>query len=144
MVHTLRFFSSSKCSLFHNSNVFRSSIIHIMYTECAKIKKNNPGAERLNILLLVSTGRVSETCYSPDFSRQSAKFRKQYLNTFAEKEIRYKGRDLVGAEKRTTFTLWQTTAVSEALCFAERVRRWTQSKNLYTKCNIPTEPFRID
>ena len=31
------FFSSSKCSLFHNSNEFGSCIIHILYTECAKI-----------------------------------------------------------------------------------------------------------
>jgi len=38
MVYTLRFFSS-KCSLFHNSNVFGSCIIHILYTEWAKIKK---------------------------------------------------------------------------------------------------------
>ena len=38
MVYTLRFFSP-KCSLFHNSNVFSSCIIHILYTECAKIKK---------------------------------------------------------------------------------------------------------
>ena len=33
------FFSSSKWSLLHNSNVFGSSIIHILYTGCAKIKK---------------------------------------------------------------------------------------------------------
>ena len=33
------FFSSSKCSLFHNSNVFGSCTIHILYTGCAKIKK---------------------------------------------------------------------------------------------------------
>ena len=33
------FFFSSKCSLFHNSNVFGSCIIHISYTGCAKIKK---------------------------------------------------------------------------------------------------------
>ena len=33
------FFFSSKCSLFHNSNVFGSCIIHILYTGCAKIKK---------------------------------------------------------------------------------------------------------
>ena len=33
------FFSSSKCSLFRNSNLFGSCIIHILYTECAKIKK---------------------------------------------------------------------------------------------------------
>ena len=32
------FLSSSKCSLFHNSNVFGSCIIHILYTGCAKIK----------------------------------------------------------------------------------------------------------
>jgi len=38
MLYTLCFFSS-KCSLFHNSNVFGSCIIHILYTECAKIKK---------------------------------------------------------------------------------------------------------
>ena len=31
------FFSSSKCSLFHNANLFGSCIIHILYTECAKI-----------------------------------------------------------------------------------------------------------
>ena len=37
------FFSlSSKCSLFHNYNVFGSCIIHILYTGCAKIKKKNP------------------------------------------------------------------------------------------------------
>jgi hypothetical protein len=36
------FFSSSKCSLLHNSNVFGSSVIHILYTECAKIKKIIP------------------------------------------------------------------------------------------------------
>jgi len=29
--------SSSKCSLFHNSNVFGSCFIHILYTGCAKI-----------------------------------------------------------------------------------------------------------
>ena len=41
------FFFSSKCSSLHNSNVFRSCIIHILYTGCAKIKKNNSGAKRL-------------------------------------------------------------------------------------------------
>jgi hypothetical protein len=38
MVYTLRFFSS-KCCLYHNSNVFGSCIIHILYTGCAIIKK---------------------------------------------------------------------------------------------------------
>ena len=47
MVYTLRFFPS-KCSLFHNSNLFGSCIIHILYTGCAKIKKNNSGSKRLN------------------------------------------------------------------------------------------------
>jgi hypothetical protein len=47
MVYTLRFFPS-KCSLFHNTNIFGYFIIHILYTECAKIKKNNSGAKRLS------------------------------------------------------------------------------------------------
>jgi hypothetical protein len=38
-VYILSVFFSSKCSLFHNSNVFGSCIIHILYTGCAKIKK---------------------------------------------------------------------------------------------------------
>ena len=53
---TLSVFSSSKCSLFHNYNVFGSCIIHILYTECAKIKKNNSGAERLIELCKTTTG----------------------------------------------------------------------------------------
>jgi len=40
-------FFPSKCSLFHNSNVFSSCIIHILYTGCAKILKNNSSAKRL-------------------------------------------------------------------------------------------------
>ena len=52
MLYTLRFFSS-KCSLFHNANLFGSYIIHILYTECAKIKKkNNSGAKVLSQVLL--------------------------------------------------------------------------------------------
>jgi len=31
------FFFSSKYNLFHNSNLFGSCFIHILYTECAKI-----------------------------------------------------------------------------------------------------------
>ena len=41
MVYNLHF-SSSKCSLFHNSNLFGSCIIHILYTGGAKIKKIIP------------------------------------------------------------------------------------------------------
>jgi len=48
---------SSKCSLFHNSNVFGSCFIHILYTECAKIyKKNNFGAKRSNVHAVVKFG----------------------------------------------------------------------------------------
>ena len=47
MLYTLRFFSS-KCSLFHNANVFGSCIIHILYKGCAEIKKkNNSGSKGL-------------------------------------------------------------------------------------------------
>ena len=46
------FFSSSKCSLFHNSNLFGSCFIHILYTVCAKILKNNSGTKRLTYLTL--------------------------------------------------------------------------------------------
>ena len=38
--------------MFHNSNVFGSCIIHILYTGCAKIKKNNSGAKRLICFLV--------------------------------------------------------------------------------------------
>jgi hypothetical protein len=37
--YILSVFSSSKCSLFHNSNVFGSCIIHISYTGVLKFKK---------------------------------------------------------------------------------------------------------
>jgi len=56
MLYTLRFFFFSKCSLFHNVNLFGSCIIHILYTECAEIKKsnNNSGAKGLNELFISS------------------------------------------------------------------------------------------
>ena len=41
------FFFSSKCSLFHNANSFGSCILHILYTECAEIQKNNSGFKGL-------------------------------------------------------------------------------------------------
>ena len=47
-VYSPFFFSLSlKCSLFHNSSLIVSCIIHILYTECTKIQKNNSGAKRL-------------------------------------------------------------------------------------------------
>ena len=47
MVYILSVFSSSKCSLFHNYNVFGSCFIHILYTGVLKFKKNNSCAKRL-------------------------------------------------------------------------------------------------
>jgi len=46
MLYTLRFFSS-KCILFHNAKLLGSCIIHILYTGCSKIKKNNSVAKGL-------------------------------------------------------------------------------------------------
>jgi len=34
--------------LFHNSNLFGSCVIHILYTECAKIKKIIPAPKGLS------------------------------------------------------------------------------------------------
>jgi hypothetical protein len=44
MVYTLRFYIF-KMQFFHNSNVFSSCIIHIVYT--GVLKKSNSGAKRL-------------------------------------------------------------------------------------------------
>ena len=60
MLYTLRFLSS-KCSLLHNSNVFGSCIIHILYTGCAKIKKKNSGAKRLQVEFLTVVNINSKT-----------------------------------------------------------------------------------
>jgi len=49
MIYTPRFFSS-KCSLFHNSNVFGPCIIHILYRGCAKIKKKLFRHQKVNPL----------------------------------------------------------------------------------------------
>jgi len=46
MLYNLLFFSS-KCSLFHNANLFGTCVIHILYAECAKLKKNNSSAKGL-------------------------------------------------------------------------------------------------
>ena len=49
---TYSFFLSSKCSLFHNSNIFDSCIIHILYTGCAKFKINNNSGAKILIFAL--------------------------------------------------------------------------------------------
>ena len=59
MVYTLRF-SSSKCSLFHNSNVFGSCIIHVVYiystnigTEYYKHGKYSPSFPLQNVVCFI-------------------------------------------------------------------------------------------
>ena len=61
MVYTLRFFSL-KCSLFHNSNLFGSCIIHILYTVCAKIKKIIP-RQKVKVLLKSATKLRSQNVW---------------------------------------------------------------------------------
>ena len=61
----LSVFFSSKCSLFHNANMFGSCIIHIWYTGCAEIKKNNFGAKGLRKRAILSTdfGKICTKCH---------------------------------------------------------------------------------
>jgi len=62
VVYTLRF-SSSKRSLFYNSNVFGSCIIHILYIGCAKIKKKkHSGIKRLMSVTLHNKPAFSPQC----------------------------------------------------------------------------------
>jgi len=61
MVYTLRLFFLKMQFLFHNSNVFGSCIIHILYTGCAKIKKIIIPAPIQFDLLMMSTVLL-ETC----------------------------------------------------------------------------------
>ena len=41
MLHTLRFYSLQNVVYFINATFFGSCVIHILYTECAKIKNNS-------------------------------------------------------------------------------------------------------
>ena len=71
-------FFCSKCSLFHNANLFGSCIIHVLYTGCAKLKKNNSGAKGLNrvnsylflIFLLQSTKKALTSPKNRNFRRR--------------------------------------------------------------------------
>ena len=57
MLYTLRFFFSSKCSLFHNANLFGSCIIHFLCTGCAKIKKKFR-RQRVNFFFFLHSPRI--------------------------------------------------------------------------------------
>jgi len=59
--------------MFHNSNVFGSCIIHILYTGCAKIKKIISGAKRLRQtppppILTTATDLIYSVCEGRDCS----------------------------------------------------------------------------
>ena len=73
MVYTLRFFSL-KCSLFHNSNLFGSCNIHILYTECAKIKKIIPAPKGYmqNVLKL----KKNSSCVKKGYIQSVLKLKK--------------------------------------------------------------------
>ena len=68
MLYTLSFFSS-KCSLFNNTNLFGSCIIHILYTGCVKIKNIIPApkgyglskGDKSTYCVLVMVRNVSRT-----------------------------------------------------------------------------------
>jgi hypothetical protein len=47
MLHTLGFFFSSKCHLFHNATFFVFCIIRTLHTGCAQIYMPNSGVKRL-------------------------------------------------------------------------------------------------
>jgi len=75
VVYTLRFLSS-KCSLFHNSNVFGSCIIHILYTGMLNRGRTAPLNSKRCILYIYSTNVGTEYfkhgIYSPCFHLQNA------------------------------------------------------------------------
>ena len=45
------FFASSKCGLFHNSNIFGSCFIHILYTGVLKLKKKSVSKRLMMIVI---------------------------------------------------------------------------------------------
>jgi len=62
-IYSPSFFCSSKCSLFHNSKVFGSCIIQILYTGCAKTKKKKFRRQKLKSYLHRHKISGSPACY---------------------------------------------------------------------------------
>ena len=60
------FFSPSKCSLFHNANLFVSCIIHILYTGVLKLKKKNNSGSKWLILFTVLSRKQENFRTPPD------------------------------------------------------------------------------
>jgi len=99
------FFFSSKCSLFHNSNVFGSCFIHILYMGCAKIwKKNNSGAKRL----------IRNVCYWPatrlkaGLSYNSLERNKEYGRTDGRPTWRPVFKPRTFRMRQDVFTRWRS------------------------------------
>ena len=89
MLYTFSFFFSSKCSLFHNDNLFGSCIIHILYTGCAKIKKKIQrqrvkGVERSNFSVRLYIDPSSTRSITP------------YIQAH---DVGMKGRNMLGRNK---------------------------------------------
>jgi len=108
MVYTLGFFFCSKYSLFRNSNIFGSCIIHILYTVCAKIKKKiiptpkgwcpsvRPSVCQSSCVSAAPIGRISVKVYVGNFyenlsrkcrfgwnqTKMSADTLHEYISTF--------------------------------------------------------------
>jgi len=86
MVYTLRFFSFSKCSLFHYSNVFGSCIIHILYTGCAKINKIIPAPKVLILIKTYTTNGVTASYFPFPLLFLSLNIRAFQINFFKTKD----------------------------------------------------------
>ena len=65
--------------LFHNANLFGVCIIHILYTECAKIKKKIPApkglyklisSRRIYMLRLLNVSYIISCCQLADHPEQ--------------------------------------------------------------------------
>ena len=54
------FFFFSKCSLFHNSNLFGSCVIYILYTGCAKIKKKYSRRQKVKPYRIQTVQQLSD------------------------------------------------------------------------------------
>ena len=91
------FFLSSKCSLFHNANLFGSCIIHILYTGCAKIKKKFR-RQRVN---LDTCGEISPTLY-----RTVSVYPTSHSNTRHKIPSRLPAISCTGISSITTFAIY--------------------------------------